>query len=138
MRPVPLNIRTYQNPITLDNMSVLMRTWYREKPFQAIYTNETYQEGQKYVKLHVHVVDTYTLYDFQVYTGKAGGVSENGLAHRVVIGLVSQLSDQGIVLCIDNFFTGFPLVKELSDMYMSIIICCWNSKKKYKGLSRSF
>lgn len=47
------------------------------------------------------------LFDFQVYTGKANGVSENGLAHRVVVDLVSQLRDQGIVVCIDNFFTGF-------------------------------
>lgn len=71
------------------------------------------------------------LYDFQVYTGKVNGVTEHGLAHRVVVDLVSQLHNKGIVVCIDNFFTGFPLMKELRTQSIYIVGTLRSNRKGY-------
>lgn len=55
------------------------------------------------------------LYDFQIYTGAAAG-GEQGLSYRVVMDLVNpNLGPENHVLYIDNFFTGFPLIKALKE-----------------------
>ena len=71
------------------------------------------------------------LYDFQVYTGKSGGNAKRGLAHRVVTDLVVQLHDIGTVLYIDNFFTSIPLLKELSELSVSVMGTIRNNRKDY-------
>ena len=56
------------------------------------------------------------LYDFQVYAGKQGKIGEAGLGGRVVMDLVTDLSEHNHVLYIDNFFTSVPLARQLEEL----------------------
>ena len=71
------------------------------------------------------------LYDFQVYTGKSGGNSERGLAHRVVTDLVMQLRDKETVVYIDNFFTSIPLLQELKESSINVVGTIRTNRKEY-------
>ncbi|XP_064635786.1 piggyBac transposable element-derived protein 3-like [Lineus longissimus] len=54
------------------------------------------------------------IYAFQIYTG-AEGNREHGLSHRVVMDLARTLNPmQNHVIYIDNFFSSFPLLKNLN------------------------
>ena len=53
--------------------------------------------------------------DFQIYTGKSDkGVTEHGLAYRVVFDLIDNYLDKGYHLYFDNFYTSFRLVSDLA------------------------
>ena len=52
-------------------------------------------------------------YSFQVYTGREAG-QEQGLAHRVVKDLVALFHHTCMKVCMDNFYTGVPLLRDLS------------------------
>ena len=71
------------------------------------------------------------LYDFQVYTGKCGGNSERGLAHRVFTDLVLQLHDKETVVYIDNFFTSILLLKELRESSINVVGTIRTNRKQY-------
>ena len=53
--------------------------------------------------------------DFSVYIGKAAGqrISEFGLGYDVVMRLMRPFLHQGYHLYVDNFYTSFPLFKDL-------------------------
>ena len=66
-----------------------------------------------------------------MYTGKSGGNSERGLAHRVVTDLVMQLRDKETVVYIDNFFTSIPLLQELKESSINVVGTIRTNRKEY-------
>ena len=53
-------------------------------------------------------------WNWQLYSGKANGVQENGLAYRVVMDLTEPLFNQGYHLYVDNFYTSPTLFRDLA------------------------
>ncbi|XDV26565.1 hypothetical protein PO909_030223 [Leuciscus waleckii] len=51
--------------------------------------------------------------NFQVYTGREGGSSEKGLAHRVVMDLARPYIGSHLSIFMDNFYSGVPLFEDL-------------------------
>jgi hypothetical protein len=51
--------------------------------------------------------------NFQVYTGREGGSSEKGLAHRIVMDLAGPYFGSQLSIFMDNFYSGVPLFEEL-------------------------
>ena len=54
---------------------------------------------------------------WKLYTGKEGGATEHGLAHRVVMELVNdqRLEQKGYIVYTDNFYSSPALFKALTD-----------------------
>ena len=98
-------------------------------PFKQYLPNKPIKRGTKIWEVACSCCGY--VFDFQVYTGKVNGVSEHGLAHRVVVDLVSQFRNQGIIVCMDNFFTGFPLMKELSEQSIYVVGTLRTNRKGY-------
>jgi hypothetical protein len=53
------------------------------------------------------------MYNFQIYTGKENGRPEKNLSARVVTDLVEPLYYTNAQLFMDNFYTGYQLIKDL-------------------------
>ena len=71
--------------------------------------------------------------NFQVYTGRKGGVSEKGLAHRVVMDLAGPYFGSHLSIYMDNFYSGVPLFEELKDHGLD---ACGTIRSNRKGIPK--
>ena len=63
------------------------------------------------------------------------GLAEKGLAHRVVMELVSPLSNMGYIVYIDNYYSSPTLFLDLKEKGLE---ACWTVRKDRNGLSETF
>ena len=71
-----------------------------------------------------------------LYTGKEGGATEHGLAHRVVMELVNdqRLEQKGYIVYTDNFYSSPALFKALTDSGFG---ACGTDRKDRRGIPKS-
>lgn len=79
------------------------------------------------------------LYNFKVYTGRSqANQVERGLAHNVVLELVSPLFGQGYQLFTDNFYTSHKLFTELRDQHGTVAAgTCQVNRKGFPDVLRN-
>lgn len=68
--------------------------------------------------------------DFQIYTGKVGGLPEKNLGPRVIKDLTNSLSGKNHRVYFDNYFTSLPLLRELKQ---NGIYACGTVRKGRRG-----
>ena len=69
--------------------------------------------------------------NFQVYTGREGGSSEKGLAHRIVMDLAGPYFGSQLSIFMDNFYSGVPLFEELKAHGLN---ACGTVRSNRKGI----
>ena len=69
----------------------------------------------------------------KLYTGKEGGATEHGLAHRVVMELVND-KRQGYIVYTNNFYSSPALFKALTDSGFG---ACGIARKDRRGIPKS-
>ena len=75
-------------------------------------------------------------WDWKLYTGREGNTTEHGLAHRVVMDLVShqRLTEKGYLLFTDNFYSSPALFKDLADHGFG---ACGTARKDRRGIPKN-
>ena len=73
---------------------------------------------------------------WKLYTGKEGGATEHGLAHRVVMELVNdqRLEQKGYIVYTDHFYSSPALLKALTDSGFG---ACGTARKDRRGIPKS-
>jgi hypothetical protein len=69
--------------------------------------------------------------NFQVYTGREGGSSEKGLAHRIVMDLAGPYFGSHLYIFMDNFYSGVPLFEDLNAHGLN---ACGTVRSNRKGI----